>query len=59
MNIDTLGIDIGKSTFHAVGLDASGQPVYRHRHTRVGLTRFLATLPPCRIGMEACAGSRY
>lgn len=59
MAIQTLGLDIGKSTFHAVGLDAHGQLVHRHKYTRTALMRFMANLPPCLVGMESCSGSQH
>lgn len=59
MTIQTLGLDIGKSTFHAVGMDRSGAIVHRHRYTRAALMRFMANLPPCTVGMESCAGSQH
>ncbi|HET7649170.1 MAG TPA: IS110 family transposase [Gammaproteobacteria bacterium] len=59
MTIQTLGLDIGKSTFHAVGLDARGQPVHRHKYTRSSLMKYMANLPPCLVGMESCPGSQY
>ena len=59
MNIRTLGLDLGKTSFHAVGFDASGQVVMRRRFSRPQLMRFIATLPPCLIGMEACCGPHH
>lgn len=59
MSIATLGIDLGKTTIHVVGLDDRGQPVVRKKLTRTGLFRFLANLAPCRVAMEACAGSHH
>ncbi len=59
MDITTLGIDIGKSTFHLVGLDGHGHPVLRQKLTREKLMRFIANLPPCLIGMESCPGSQH
>jgi len=59
MNIQTLGIDIGKSTFHLVGLDAGGRPVHKFKYTRTALMRFMANLPTCVVGMESCAGSQH
>jgi transposase len=59
MEIRTLGLDLGKTSFHAVGLNALGAVVLRRRFSRPQLTRFIATLPPCLIGMEACCGAHY
>lgn len=59
MAIQSLGLDIGKSTFHAVGVDAQGQVIHRHKYTRVALMRFMANLPPCLVGMESCPGSHH
>ncbi|KAJ3473135.1 hypothetical protein NLI96_g13118 [Meripilus lineatus] len=54
-----MGIDIGKSVFHVVGLDAKGKPVFRNRFTRERLLEFLARASPTIIGMEACPGSNW
>lgn len=59
MTIATLGIDLGKTTMHVVGLDASGKPVHRKKLTRTALIRFLSNLAPCRVAMESCAGSHH
>jgi transposase len=59
MNIRTLGLDLGKTSFHAVGFDAQGHVVVRRRFSRPQLMRFVATLPPCLIGMEACGGAHH
>lgn len=59
MEIRTLGLDLGKTSFHAVGFDAQGQVVLRRRFSRPPLMRFVATLPPCLIGMEACCGAHH
>jgi len=59
MTIATLGIDLGKSVFHLVGQDAQGRTVLRRRMTRQRLITLTATLPACRIGMEACCGAHY
>ena len=59
MTIATLGIDLGKSVFHLVGQDAQGSTVLRRRMTRRQLIILTATLPDCRIGMEACCGAHY
>lgn len=59
MEIRTLGLDLGKTSFHAVGFDAHGQVVMRRRLSRPQLMRFMVTLPPCVIGMEACCGAHH
>ena len=59
MQIATIGIDIGKSSFHIVGLDVRGEIVLRRRCTRKQLMRDLVNLPPCLVGMEACCGAHH
>ena len=59
MQIATIGIDIGKSSFHFVGFDARGGIVARRQGSRPQLIRALANLPPCLVGMEACCGAHY
>jgi transposase len=54
-----LGIDIAKLVFHVVGMDDTGAVVLRKRLARSELPRFIATLPPLRIGMEACGSAHY
>ena len=45
-----LGIDIGKNTFHLVGLNKRGAIVLRQKLSRRQLDARLANLPPCLIG---------
>src|SRR6202142_2033201 len=59
MKIYALGIDLGKTVFHLVGLDASGQVVVRKRCSRTQLLAFTANLQVQLIGMEACSGSHF
>ena len=54
-----LGIDIGKNTFHLVGLSKHGVIVLRQKLSRRQLNATLANLPPCLIGMEACVGTHH
>src|SRR6266536_1877688 len=54
--ITTIGIDIGKDTFHLVGLDKRGAIVLQSCGQ---LERRLANIPRCRIGMEACSGAHH
>jgi transposase len=57
--IATLGVDIGKNTFHLIGLDKPGAIVLRERLSRAQIEVRLANLPPCLIGMEACVGAHH
>ena len=57
MEIRTIGIDLGKTVFHLVAVDARGKVVARKKCSRTQLLRFTSNLPSCLIGMEACAGS--
>jgi transposase len=57
--IATIGIDIGKNTFHLVGLDQRGAIVLQLKTSREQLERRLANLPRCLVGMEACSGAHH
>lgn len=58
-NIKALGIDLAKNVFQIHGTDAKGKCVLRKRVSRTKLIEFVANLPPCIIGIEACGGSHY
>jgi len=57
--VTTIGIDIGKNTFHLIGLDGAGNIVLRRKLSRSQVIVRLANLPPCLIGMEACVGAHH
>ena len=59
MEIATLGIDIGKTWVHVVGLNANGKPLFQKKLRRPRLMEFVANCQPCSIGMEACLGSQH
>src|ERR1700747_3221227 len=59
MEIRTIGIDLGKTVFHLVGVNARGEVVVRKKCSRTQLLRFTANLRACLIGMEACGGSHF
>jgi transposase len=59
MKIYALGIDLGKTVFHLVGLDANGQVVVRKRCSRTQLLAFTANVQAQLIGMEACSGAHF
>jgi len=55
----TIGLDIAKSVFQVHGVDADGQVVIRRKVKRRYVLAFFENLPPCLIGMEACATSHH
>jgi transposase len=57
--IAVIGIDIGKNSFHIVGLDDRGAIVLRQKWLRGRLETRLANVPPCLIGLEACVGAHH
>jgi transposase len=57
--VAVIGIDIGKNSFHVVGLDRRGAIVLRQRWSRGQVEARFANLPPCLIGMEACVGAHH
>ena len=59
MELFTLGIDLGKTTFHLVGMDQRGEVVLRKRFSRLQLLQFTPNLRVKLIGMEACGGSHF
>jgi transposase len=59
MNIHTIGIDLGKTSFHLVGLSERGEVVVRKRFSRAQLLRFTANRKVHLIGMESCGGAHF
>lgn len=59
MTIKTLGIDLAKNVFHLHGVDEHGKSVLQKRLSRKKLLIYMANLPVCRVGMEACGGAHY
>ena len=59
MDVTTVGIDLAKSVFQVHGVDERGIPVVRRRLRRKKVLEFFSQLPPCLVGMEACAGAHY
>src|SRR5215813_12200177 len=57
--ITVIGIDIGKNSFHIVGLGRRGAIVLRQKWSRGQVEARLANLAPCLIGMEACVGAHH
>jgi len=59
MELQTIGIDLGKTVFHLVGLNLRGEVVVRKKFSRRQLLRFTANAHVGLIGMEACGGAHF
>lgn len=59
MNITTVGLDLAKSVFHVVCYDKRFKEVKKRMLRRHQVLQFFAQLPPCLIGIEACASANY
>jgi transposase len=57
--ITTIGLDIAKSVFQVHGVDAQGNVIFRRQLKRRYVLSFFQKLPPCLVGIEACATSHY
>ena len=57
--ITTIGLDIAKSVFQVHGVDADGQVVVRRQLKRRFVLAFFERMPPCLVGIEACASSHH
>jgi transposase len=57
--ITTIGLDIAKSVFQVHGVDAEGQVVIRRQLKRRFVLAYFQKLPPCLVGIEACASSHH
>jgi transposase len=57
--ITTIGLDIAKSVFQVHGIDAEGNVIVRRQLKRRQVLVFFHKLPPCLVGIEACASSHH
>jgi transposase len=57
--ITTVGLDLAKRTFHVIGCNTHGKEVRRKMLKRTQLMTYFANLPPCLIGIEACASANF
>jgi len=59
MQITTIGLDIAKNVFQVHGIDAAEKVVVRKQLRRGQVMKFFEAVPPCLVGMEACATAHY
>jgi transposase len=58
-DITTIGLDLAKNVFQVHAVDVAGSVVLRKRLRRGQVLAFFAGLPPCLIGLEACATAHH
>jgi transposase len=59
MQISTIGLDLAKNVFQVHGIDANEKVVVRKQLRRIQVIAFFEVLPPCLVGMEACATAHH
>ena len=59
MHIASIGIDLGKTTFHLVALGERSKVVVLKKFSRTQLLAYTANLPSSLIGLEACSGAHF
>ena len=59
MQIHSVGIDLGKTTFHLVALGAAGKVLVRKKFTQKQLLAYTANMQTSLIGLEACSGAHF
>ena len=59
MKITTIGLDLAKTVFHVVCFDEHSKEVQKRMLQRKQVRLFFTQLQPCKVAMEACAGSNY
>ena len=57
--IQSMGMDLGKTTFHLVALGSRCQVVVRKKFSRQQRLSYTANLPSSLMGMEACVGPHF
>ena len=57
--VTTIGLDIAKSVFQIHGIDTAGNVIVRRKLKRRYVLPFFQKLPPCLVGIEACASSHH
>jgi transposase len=59
MQIHSVGIDLGKTTFHLVALGAAGKVLVKKKFTQRQLLTYTANMHTSLIGLEACSGAHF
>jgi transposase len=59
METTALALDSAKNAFQLHGVDAQGHGTLRKAERRQHLLATFAKMPPCLIGIEACASAHH
>src|ERR1035441_6248115 len=59
MRISSIGIDLGKTTFHLIALDDHSKIVIKKKFSHKQLLAYTAKLQPALVGIEACSGAHF
>lgn len=59
MQIHSIGIDLGRTTFHLVALGAAGEVLLKKKFSQKQLLAYTANLQTSLIGLEACSGAHF
>jgi transposase len=59
MQVTTIGLDLAKNVFQVHGVDAAGKVIHQRQLRRGQVIAFFKRLPPCLVGMEACATGHH
>lgn len=57
--VTTIGVDVAKRVFQVHAVNEAGKVLIRRQLRRRQVLPFFEQLPPCLVGMEACATSHY
>ncbi|QOV96283.1 IS110 family transposase [Novosphingobium sp. ES2-1] len=57
--VATVGLDLAKNVFQVHAIAADGAVLIRRKLRRTEVIRFFTELPPCLVGMEACASAHH
>lgn len=58
-SLSIIGIDLAKNSIQIYGTDSTGKKTVCKAISRKKVVEYFANIPPCLIGMEACATSAY
>jgi len=59
MQVTTIGLDLAKNVFQVHGVDATGKVTVTKKLRRSQVLALFEKLPPCLVGIEACATSHH